>query len=251
MCRSWIVRCQAELGEFDEGVALGEEGIRIAEEAGHPFSLVTICFGLGALHLRRGDLSRAADLLDRSLGLSRRWEYRSWFPPVASLLGLTRTLTGTGIVDEGLQLLEQAVEEAEAMGLVGRQGFRFASLAEGYLRAGRTEEANRLTRRALELSREKHERGSEAWTLRLLGEIGTHEGSERAEDDYRQTAKLAEELGMRPLVAHCHLGLGKLHRRAGKRQEAQEKLGTAIAMYRAMDMRFWLETAHAEMQELA
>ncbi len=248
MCRSWIVRCQAERGEFDEGTALGEEGICIAEEAGHPFSLVTICFGLGTLHFRRGDLSRAADVLDRSLGLSRRWEYRSWFPPIASLLGLTRTLTGTA--EEGLQLLEQAVEEAEAMGLMGRQGFRFASLAEGYLVAGRAEEANRLARRALELSREKRERGSEAWALRLLGEIGAHEGSARAEDDYRQAAALAEELGMRPLVTHCQLGLGKLHRRAGKLQEARDHLGTAITMYRAMGMRFWLEQAEVEMDGL-
>ena len=246
MCRSWIVRSQAELGEFHEGATLGEEGICIAEEAGHPFSLVTICFGLGTLHFRRGDLSRAAALLDRGLGLARTWEYRSWVPPIASLLGLTHTLTGT--VEEGLQLLEQAVEEAEAMGLAGRQGFRFASLAEGYLVAGRTEEANRLTRRALELSREGRERGCEAWTLRLLGELGAHEGSARAEDHYRQGVALAEELGMRPLVAHCHLGLANLHKRTGKRQLAQEHFATATAMYREMDMRFWLEKAEAELK---
>jgi hypothetical protein len=56
---------------------------------------------------------------------------------------------------------------------------------------------------------------------------------------------------MRPLVAHCHLGLGKLYRRTGKRQEAQEHLTTATTMYREMDMRFWLEQAEAEMGGLA
>jgi len=55
---------------------------------------------------------------------------------------------------------------------------------------------------------------------------------------------------MRPLVAHCHLGLGKLHRRMGKREEAREHLTTATAMYREMDMRFWLEKAEAELLEL-
>ena len=53
---------------------------------------------------------------------------------------------------------------------------------------------------------------------------------------------------MRPLVAHCHLGLGKLYRRTGKREQAQEHLTTATTMYREMDMTFWLEQAEAEMR---
>ena len=57
--------------------------------------------------------------------------------------------------------------------------------------------------------------------------------------------------GMRPPVAHCHLGLGKLYRRTGDRQQAQEHLTTATTMYREMDMRFWLEQAEAEVRELA
>ena len=59
--------------------------------------------------------------------------------------------------------------------------------------------------------------------------------------------RLGEELDMRPLIAHCHLGLGKLYRRTGKREQAQEHLTTATTMYREMDMRFWLEKAEAEM----
>ena len=61
---------------------------------------------------------------------------------------------------------------------------------------------------------------------------------------------LAEELGMRPLLAHCHLGLGRLYRRTGRRQDAQEHLGAAVTMYREMDMRFWLEQAEAEQRRL-
>ena len=56
---------------------------------------------------------------------------------------------------------------------------------------------------------------------------------------------------MRPIVAHCHLGLGKLYRRTGKRQEAQEHLAIARTMYREMDMPFWLEQPAAELRELA
>jgi hypothetical protein len=56
---------------------------------------------------------------------------------------------------------------------------------------------------------------------------------------------------MPPLVAHCHLGLGKLYRRTGRREQAQEHLTTATTMYREMDMRFWLEQAEGEMRALA
>jgi hypothetical protein len=56
---------------------------------------------------------------------------------------------------------------------------------------------------------------------------------------------------MRLLVAHCHLGLGKLYRRTGKREQAQEHLTTATTMYREMGMTDWLEKAEAEMRESA
>ena len=72
-----------------------------------------------------------------------------------------------------------------------------------------------------------------------------------AERYYSQALALAEALGMRPLVAHCHLGLRKLYRRAGKHDQAQEHLTTATRLYRAMGMQFWLEQAETEMRELA
>jgi len=51
---------------------------------------------------------------------------------------------------------------------------------------------------------------------------------------------------LRPLVAHCHLALGKLYHRTGKREEAQEHLTTATTMYREMEMTYWLEQAEAK-----
>jgi len=56
---------------------------------------------------------------------------------------------------------------------------------------------------------------------------------------------LAEPRGMRPLIAHCHLGLGKLYRRTGKREQARDALTTATTMYREMGMTYWLEQAEA------
>ena len=58
------------------------------------------------------------------------------------------------------------------------------------------------------------------------------------------------EIGMRPLIAHCHLGLGKLYLRTDKREQAEEHLATARTMYREMGMTYWLEKAEAEVREL-
>ena len=79
---------------------------------------------------------------------------------------------------------------------------------------------------------------------RLEQRPGSTSGSARAWGEV-----LAEPRRTRPLVAHCHLGLGRLSRRTGKREQAQEHLTTATTMYREMDMRFWLEQADAELQQ--
>ena len=108
-------------------------------------------------------------------------------------------------------------------------------------------------RQALDLARQRKERGIEAHALHQLGVVYAHADPpdvEQAEAHYQQALALAEALGMRPLVAHCHLGLGKLYRRTGQREQAQEHLTTATTMYREMDMRFWLEKVEAEMKEL-
>jgi len=89
--------------------------------------------------------------------------------------------------------------------------------------------------------------------LHVLAEIASRDSaadSVTAERYYREASERAMKLGLRPLVAHCDFGLGKLYRRTDKRQEAQEHLATAARMYREMDMRFWLEQAEAEVKEL-
>jgi tetratricopeptide (TPR) repeat protein len=122
-------------------------------------------------------------------------------------------------------------------------------LGEAQMLDGHLDEADRLATRAVEVARAHKERGHEAWAYRLLGEISVCRepaAAEPASNRYHEALVLADELGMRPLGAHCHLGLGKLYRRTGQRQEAQEHLATATMMYRQMDMRFWLELAETE-----
>jgi tetratricopeptide (TPR) repeat protein len=249
--RAWLTCCYAQLGEFTEGITVGDQGLRIAETVDHQYSRALAYLGLGVLHLLKGDASRAIAVLERGFQLCEALTLAVWLPEIASILGAAYVLQGRAV--EALPLLERAVELTSSRGDMRGHSLRVANLSEGYLLAGRIDEAIHLAERALQLSRDTKERGNEAWTLRLLGAIGAHDASpsdaETAELHYRGALALTEGLGMRPLVSHCHLGLGKLYRRTGKREQAQEHLATATTMYREMDMAFWLEKVEAEMKE--
>ena len=126
-------------------------------------------------------------------------------------------------------------------------------MGDAYRLAGRLEEAHHRIRQALEVFRLRGERGYEAWALRGLAELHTRGDSpdlQRAEDFYRQAMSLAEELGMRPLVARCHLGLGILYREMGRLPQAQGELCPAIDSFRSMGMTFWLAQAEAELARM-
>jgi len=127
-------------------------------------------------------------------------------------------------------------------------------LGEAFMRADRPEDALAQAERALVLTRERGERGLEASALWLLGEISSRcpvPEDERSAGRYRQALSLGEELGLRPLSAHCHAGLAKLCRRMGKQELARQHLTTATTMYREMDMRLSLGQAEMEMNGLA
>jgi hypothetical protein len=102
---------------------------------------------------------------------------------------------------------------------------------------------------ALALARQQGNRGSEATTLRLMGDITSADRAE-AEGYYRGALALATQLGMCPLASRCHASLGQLYRRSGDRQQASEHLTMAISMFQELDMPFRLEEVKAAAREL-
>jgi class 3 adenylate cyclase/tetratricopeptide (TPR) repeat protein len=239
--RAWLAFCLAERGEFAEAVALGEEALRIAEIGDPGYSLIVGCAGLGNVCVARGDFDRAIIVLER--GLSREADElstRVW-PFVASALGAAYTHAGR--LAEALPLLEEAVERAAAVKLNANQSLRLARLAEAHVRSGRPESAFPLAAQALDRAQEHRERGHEAHALRLLASIELEREApvlDRAEDSYRRALALARQLGMRPLQAHCHRGLGRLHARRGDSDAAAVELAAARELFQTMDMTFWL-----------
>jgi tetratricopeptide (TPR) repeat protein len=247
MSRMFWPLALAERGEFDQGMVEAQEGVRLAEALDHSYSLICAMRAVGRLHGARGDFDHAIPIAERSLALSHDRNLPQLSPEVADLLGYLYALSGR--VAEGLSLLQEALTALESMGMFQWRSSVLVHLGETYLLASRPEDALTLAERGLTLASERGHRGSEAWALRLLGEIASHHDRPdvaMAEGHYSAAVALASELGMRPLVAHCHLGLGKMFRRTGKRQEAQEHLTTATTMYREMVMRFWLKRARME-----
>jgi tetratricopeptide (TPR) repeat protein len=226
-------------------MAHADEAGRVAREIDHPRSLLVANRSLGLVALRRGDLVQAIPPLERSVELCRGMQAPSLFDVPAAHLGYAYALSGR--FSEGVALLEEAVAHPGVTGSANHSLF-LAFLAEAYLLSGRRNDGLAVGRRALDLAHRQKERGNEAWVLRLLGEIaaqGDPPDLESAEAHYGQALARADEIGMRPLVAHCHLGLGTVSHRAGDPGKAREHLTTAATMYREMGMTSWLKQAEA------
>jgi tetratricopeptide (TPR) repeat protein len=246
LARAHLATCHAELGTFAEGRALGEEGLRIAEAVAHPGSLMIASCALGLLALRQGDLSSAVSALERALAICHEADLPAYFPRIGAALGEAYTLAGR-LVD-AVAVLTQAMEQTTTMEAVAYQALCRLPLGEAHLRAGCLEEAHALAERALAHARQYQERSHEAYALRLLGDIAARRQSPEAEPgevDYRQALALAEGLGMRPLVAHCHRGLGTLSAKLGQQEQARVQLSTALRLYQTMGMTYWLPQAEA------
>ena len=183
------------------------------------------------------------------LALCRSADIQIFVPQTASILSTAYVLAGR--TADALPLMDQVVERVATGSRILTLALVLTELTEALLLVGRVDEASALAGRLLEISRTHTGRGYQAHAYRLLGELATR--GDRCDIDeatahYRQAWALTGELGMRPLQAHCHLGLAKLYRRTGKREQAREHLTTATTMYREMDMTYWLEQTEAELR---
>ncbi|HSF02950.1 MAG TPA: hypothetical protein VLA62_08065, partial [Solirubrobacterales bacterium] len=238
--RARLAWCLAERGEFTDGLSLGEEALRMAETLDHPFSLVTACTLLAYLHRVRGQLGRAQPVLERGLALCEQWGVTLWAPILTASLGAVRAQSGD--VGPGLRLIQEAMTQCEATGLGFFHTLIVIHRGEACALARRIGDALAFAEQALKLARQRGERGYEAWALRLLGDVESlrepaDAGSARTL--YERATRLAADLGMRPLAAHCHLGLGQAVRLSGESRESDKHFATAAGLVREMGMRPW------------
>jgi DNA-binding NtrC family response regulator/tetratricopeptide (TPR) repeat protein len=249
--RCWLVMCLAELGRFVEAEKDEAEAIRLAGPTHRAVSVGLAYFGASIRHLLQGNWTRANDLIQRWIAVTQPANIAVQLPvAVAASAWVLAQLGKTTEALTQLRVGEELLEHQAARGFVGNLGWVYSKLGRACHLLGRLDEAQRFGGRALEMS-PRHP-GFRAHARHLLGDIATHLDlfdPSGAEAHYREALALAEPRGMRPLVAHCHRGLGKLYRRAGRWQEAKENLTTAAMMYRDMDMTYWLEKAETAMRD--
>jgi tetratricopeptide (TPR) repeat protein len=249
--QAWLARTLSALGAFAEGRRHGEEALRLATLEGRGYTPIVAHHCLGDLSLAQGDLEHAIRVYDQGLVLCRASGNRNVLRGIATGLGYAYALQGR--LAEGRVLLEEGISEGIRMGAPENQAYRVAWLSEVCRLAGRGEEAWQHARQALGLARQQKERGNEVHALHQLGAVHAHATPPDvapAEAHYQQALALAEALGMRPLQAHCHFGLGTLYTKIGRRDQARAKLSAAIDLYRAMEMTFWLPQAEAALAQV-
>jgi tetratricopeptide (TPR) repeat protein len=247
----YVAMFLAELGEFAEAeTAAGITARSPLTSEDRPFNLANACVQIAWFWCLKGDLDQAAPMAERAVEVCRQWGFARTLGTAMSMLGHVRALSGQAV--EAVGLLEEGVRQTDALGMTWLRCPRLHYLGEAYLLAGRVDDAKRTADQVLVLARERGERGYEAWALRLQAEIAVAATPRDvvAENRYLEAIALATELEMRPLVAHCHLGLGTLYRRSGDRAKAAKHLMSATAMYREMDMGFWLARAESERESL-
>ena len=249
-CRKWWAWCAAETGMFSAGLAHANEGLRIAEAADRPYSLIFACRGVSHIHLGRGEPLKAIAILERALKLCETWGFPGLLAGVAPSLGHAYVLCGR--VAEGVALLEAAIAQATSNKLMFSVALWLGHLAQGYLLSDRGEQAWTTAVRAIEVARASGERGHEAWAVHHLAEIAGHSKSTRrqqAEPLYHEALDLAGALGMKPLTARNLLGLGVLLSQAN-RDVARSHLETAGDMFLSMEMTAELAMTKRELMRL-
>ena len=235
---AWMVLCLSELGAFADGMTYGNEALQRAAVVDRPYEYLSVYCRVGYLHVRQGTLHQAIPLLERGVALGQEVDSPIHYREAATYLALAYAL---------------ADRATDALAVLGQVKGYAVICGEAYLLTGEVEEAHRLAQRELENARHHKMRGNEARALWLLGEIAMHRDwpdVTPAAAHYQQALTLGEELGMRPLQAHAHRGLGILYTKIGRREQARAELSIAIALYRAMEMQLWLPQAEAALVQV-
>ena len=210
--RIWLVSSLTRLGDFAAAGAHAEESLRIARRADQPLALIVAHYTAG-FHLvhQPTQLPRGVAELEKALELCRTWKLPAWFSNIASILGYAYAKSGR--MEDGVALMQQAIDESVAGGGMVNHAIEVGRLAEARLIAARWDDAAALGARALDLAGTHKERGNEAIARWILAEAAAHRpapDAAAAREHYTRAAALAGELGMDPLLAACQAGLAAL-----------------------------------------
>jgi tetratricopeptide (TPR) repeat protein len=239
---AWLTMSLAELGRFADAAKYEAKVIEIAEQTQHAFTIGWAYLAASMPHLLQGDWQRARSFVEHWITTSRSGNVAIHLP--WAVAASAWTLAQLGEPTEALERVHEAerlLDEQAAGGIVALRGWAYHAAGRACMLLGRLDEARRFGQRAVQTSQRQPSVAAHA--LHLLGDIATipdRFDPQAGETHYRQALAIAQEHGMRPLVAYCQFGLGKLYHRAGKAKEAAEARAAARGMFHDMDMAFWL-----------
>jgi tetratricopeptide (TPR) repeat protein len=252
--RAWQAEAYAALGEFEAALRSAAEAEQIANEIDHPQTRWLASAYSGHVLLAKGEIDAAARTYASGMAIAKDGELIQGVR--ATSLGLAHCRFLVGLVAEGMKNIPEDRPPGgwgtlNFLRSVGRYGVLPAST---YLAAGLLDEAQAEIAHGLALATAVKARAYQVPLFRLQAEALVMRGSDHRDEAgryWRQSLELATHLGMRPELAHAHLGLARLLRNAGAHEQAREHLTTATTMYREMGMMYWLEQAEAEVGESA
>ena len=245
LSRAFLSWGLAELGEFEEAEKWGQEGMEIAEKGNNLFSTTWIHACLGTVYMIRGKLDSAIKTLEAALNLCQSEDLLAAFPLVAAGLGHAHSLSGNP--DAVISFLEEAVQPRKSNSSVVPTGYPQTALAVAYSLKGETNKAIQNVKLARDMLEQKGESGFGAWALYYMAKIqsqGEFKHIQKATDLYHKAADQAVALGMKPLLAHCHNGLGQVYMKKGQASEARSELLAAMDLYQEMGIKLWI--SHVE-----
>ena len=247
----WLAQALSHLGDLNRAIGYSDLGVRAADESEQP-QAQAIAYTLAAIpRVYSGGLEEAVSLTERALNLCETKGLLTWFPGASSTLGWA--LAAAGRVEEGLRYLERGPSILASLGVSTHLALMYARWAEGLLLAGRLGEARDIAERAIETAVACGERGHEAEGCYVLGCVlaaGDPPDLEAATARFVQARERAGELGMRSLLARCHLGLGQLDRGRGDETKAGAQLALAERLFRETGMRLWLKRTQAVLRRV-
>ena len=249
--RSFLAWGLSELGEFEEAKRWAREGVELAEQVKNYFSTVFINVCSGLAYLRQGEFETALNYLEKAYALTIDANLQAFSSFVGSSLGTAYLILDRS--DDALPILEEAVKPENLDSSLVSSIYPITALSEAYRLIGQSAKALETAEEAIRIFRQTEERCFGAWALLVMAKIQFDNGSEKSEQakqTCRQAKELAEELKMRPLLAHCSLELGKIYSKNGETEKSRLELQKAVDIFSSLGMKFWLPQAEGILREL-
>jgi len=241
--RAWLAWALAEVGDFADAIVQGEQTATAAASLDVPLVRAHGMLGLGIVHVRRGDPSHCVPRLESALQICREADIKGTDIWIAGFLGAGYILANR--TAEAVSLL------CDTLGLAGQtrptmSAFVLSQLAQAYALTGEQEKAVELAQTGVDLARRHGLKGYEAWSLYSLARIYAVDRPPHAQASYHQALALAKTLGMLPIEALSHFGLGELAQQARDDVTARDAFLTASALFHDLSMASWVDkTAEA------